>query len=552
MNKKRVLQSIGVFVFFTFFITLLNLCIDFVSYDLIWCFHICQKVAAGIPLYEEIGTVVAPVFFWIGSLFIKLFGNYVTSIEIYSGVIAGGIATVIFNIIQETKKSENKYANYIFLFGMILILSTVALISYNSAAVFFVLLAVFFEVRREKKKISSELTKKKENLYNLLVGLFLGVAFFTKQNIGTYGVLATGVYSLIYKCFIKKQNAFKEIVLKASGFLLVLFVFVMHFVANGTFGSFINFCFGGLLEFGDKNLIMIAPQSYLIIVPVSVFTVMGMCKAKCEDAEVMVIEVLYLLFSMMLIYPLTNLYHAVLGGILVVPIFIIILDVFSVNKNIYNVSIAATLIFFIVFISSPQTVANEAESLYEGNLYGRVVSIIMIFAYIYFISFALSVIFDSKKIMKYTTCIGIVAIIVAEIFIYQYTLNSDKYLTENLQVYRGSGLNEKAAKHVDEVIEYIKMKEAEGYNVYVVSADASYYMAAMNRNQYKYDLTLYGSLGYDGENVLIEETKALENAIILKEEILMFQEPVEYDKFIKENYVPIDKIGSLIVYTREG
>ena len=73
-------------------------------------------------------------------------------------------------------------------------------------------------------------------------------------------------------------------------------------------------------------------------------------------------------------------------------------------------------------------------------------------------------------------------------------------------------------------------------------------MAALGRNQYKYDLNLYGSLGYKGEDTLIEETKALGDIIIMKDKLVTIQEPKKFDEFIKENYEAFDEVGNLIVY----
>jgi hypothetical protein len=87
MDKKRILQSVLVFLIFGTFTTLANITAASLNYDLVWCFHISQKVSNGFSLYSEIGTVVTPIYFWLGSLFIKIFGNNLMSMQIYSGVI---------------------------------------------------------------------------------------------------------------------------------------------------------------------------------------------------------------------------------------------------------------------------------------------------------------------------------------------------------------------------------------------------------------------------------------------------------------------------------
>ncbi len=547
INKKRIWQSLLVFFGFALYVFILNISSQSLNYDIIWCFHISQKVANGFELYSEIGTVVTPIYFWIGSIFVKLFGNSLISMDIYSGVVSGVIATIIFNIIQETKSKENRYANLLFAFYMVIALAMLSLTNYNTCAVVWVLLAVFTEVRKEHKLELKEesFTKKKENVYNLLIGAFLGLAFFTKQNIGAYGVLATGIISLVYKCFILKRNALKEIILKASGFLSVLGIFIIYFLVKGTFADFLNFCIGGLFEFGDKNLMFGMPWAYIGVI--MILTVcFAMIGSEKEEQMVWITEIIYLMSMMLLIYPLTNQYHAQCAMLMIVPVYIMLLNKMVEYKNLYNVCAA----FFAMYALLASISTGEGQTETE-RIYGLVPNVLDTILSIFCVAFIVLISLDlvTKKRILSWGAFALGFIIVAFVGLNEAWSHAvEEKVPERLAIYKNHGYKQKAIDYIEEVVEYILAKEAEGEVVYVVSADASYYMAALGRNQYKYDLNLYGSLGYKGEDVLIEETKELGDVIIMKDKVLMTQEPRKFDEFIKENYEAFDEVGNLVVY----
>ncbi|MBR3887640.1 MAG: hypothetical protein IKJ32_00880 [Clostridia bacterium] len=547
INKKRIWQSLLVFFGFAFFVFMLNITSQSLHYDIIWCFHISQKVANGFELYSEIGTVVTPIYFWLGSLFIKIFGNSLISMDIYSGFVSGMIAMLVFNIIQETKHKENVYANLLFTFYMIIALSLLCLTNYNTCAIMWVLFAAFLEVRKERK-IALEVptfTKKKENLYNLLIGLVLGLAFFTKQNIGTYGVLATGIFSLVYKCFIKKENTIKEILLKASGFLIILTSFVLYFVLNGTFADFINFCIGGLLEFGDKNLMVGMPYAYF-----GVITIITICFAligsKKENNIVWIAEIIYLMCMMLLIYPLTNQYHIQCAMLMIVPIYMILLDKVIEHKNMYNICAALFAMFALLASITTGGEFTETELIY-GFVPSVMDTVLKIFCVTFIMVLSLSFVVNEKALPWSVILVGAICFTCVGIREVKNHVAQEN-VPEVLSIYKYHGYRQEAIDYMEDIIEYILMLEASGEKVYVVSADASYYMAALGRNQYKYDLNLYGSLGYKGEDVLIEETGALGDVIIMKDKTVTIQEPKKFDEFIKENYEAFDEVGNLIVY----
>lgn len=83
---KKVLKNIALVLLFGSIITISFCNLSTLNYDIIWYFHTAQKIAEGYTMYTEINTVLTPIFFWIASLFIKIFGNRITSMYILSRI----------------------------------------------------------------------------------------------------------------------------------------------------------------------------------------------------------------------------------------------------------------------------------------------------------------------------------------------------------------------------------------------------------------------------------------------------------------------------------
>ena len=75
-KNKKLIVNISIVLIFGFIITTCYCNASSLNYDIIWLFHTAQKVSNGYTMYTEINTVLTPIFFWIGALFIKIFGNF--------------------------------------------------------------------------------------------------------------------------------------------------------------------------------------------------------------------------------------------------------------------------------------------------------------------------------------------------------------------------------------------------------------------------------------------------------------------------------------------
>lgn len=536
-----IIESGLIFILFTLIVTLWMNTSRTLNYDLTWCFHISQKVANGDLLYSEISTVVTPIYFWFGAFFIKIFGNSLVSMNIFGGVVWGVIATTLYNILKLTVDKKNYLFFSLFAIFSLRYSAVLAMTNYNSFAVMWWLIAVFLEIKRETKE-----EKNQDLFYNILIGLVLGITFFTKQNIGFFAVAATGVISIL-KWIFSKKNTMKEILAKALGFFMIALIMLVYFIFTNTFIYFVDFCFGGLLEFGTENV----KHKFLIkYAALALVLIIATVQAIKKKDKILMIEIVVQIALCGLSYPLPNDYHVILSLLMSMPLIMRMINYIVKNEKLYFLSV---FIFLIWSVATSYYHYEYSRIFFEdmmtgerigGELYGAIIVILIM-------SVGLGIIFEKIGKCRAVTYISMILIILLNAYIYK-AIQKTEYIIDGLNVYQNLGLSEKQLGYIEKIIDYILEKEAEGYNVYVVSADASYYMLALERNNYKFDLTLYGSLGSKGEDGLIEDVAKLENAILLKNEDLMHQEPVKFDEYIKQNYDLIDHIGMMNVYIKPG
>ena len=317
--------------------------------------------------------------------------------------------------------------------------------------------------------------------------------FLTKQTVDGVFALVYGIYLLLYDKLKFQKIDWKAIMRKIAGALCLIIPFVTYLIVTDSFIAFLDLCFGGIIDFGSKNHTgsIFVWQTGLILC-VSFFCFLWF---KEKKDTICLLLALFSITSIVITIPLANSYHI-------------------------NIAIMIALIGLI----------NSLNIVFENLKSAKVKLYLSVFSYIVsLLIFMLVIIFGYDLIYDF-----------------EPTNVSEKYKN-----YYGMNVSEEECKKLDEVNEYIRKKEQEGYNVYIMSPYASVFMIPLERNNYKYDLLLQGNLGYQGEERLVEEIKTLENPLFLKTEELIFQESVIIDDFIKENYKEIDKVSNFIVYAEK-
>ena len=287
---KCILLLVSLFIY-TFLINFYSIA----NNDVIWNYGFSYNVSKGLFMYKDFNMVITPLYPTIFGILMKVFGINTIVFYLFNSL----IATLIFYIIYKYYKSV--------LIEMILLVSLVSGPNYNTLC----LLLLFILIVLEEKKYN-----------DLLIGVILGLAFLTKSP-----MILLSLASIYYIKDIKK--IFKRIM----GFLIPNIVYLLYFFKNGILKDYINYAFGSLFDFANKN------SNMSIGVIIFILSIIYLVYQYKNNKDIMI---LYILFFQIMSYPIFNYLHILFSIIPV--IFYILLN----NKNKLYLKYKWVLIIFII------------------------------------------------------------------------------------------------------------------------------------------------------------------------------------------------------------
>ena len=329
----------------------------------------------------------------------------------------------------------------------------------------------------------------------VLYGILLGLGFLTKQNYGSIFIIFFFIFIFLYSKK-NKISFIKNALLTILGGSIVAIPFLIYLLINNNFYDFIDLCFGGMFDFTNNGCVEYILIAALLIVTGTTILLCFKKYKKSTDYHYLLLG-LFNIASIFSAVPIMNNYHMYVG-------------------------------MFIPIITLPILI-NELEN----NL-------------------------TYDKAIKFSKAIGYTWGVVTFIFIAfsqpSQLVNLKKYDFENeYTVFNDYGIvDTNFFDMVKNINSFIKEKELEGYNVYVISSDAHIYNIPTRKNNNKFDLITYGNLGYDGINRIIDELKEVQNPMFLKYVLEDdTQEPVEVEEFIVNNYKYVGDIECLRIFVKE-
>ena len=456
--------------------------------DDLWNFSNIYKMTKGWIIYKDINVIITPLFFYLGEIFLKIFGTNLMMYRIYAFFIVYIFTFIETYILFRKIKINNIDA---ILWTILLTIFTVFLIdtaSYNMLAIAFVILGIINALKYKRNIID-----------NITQGIIIFLIFMTKQNIGIYYIAGLALSNLLkYK---KIKVIFKYIFVQITTFLLLFAIYLLA-IKNYNMYDFINYAFLGISEFATENLKCKIDKIIIVIFELIISAIIIALtynkKIKFKLREKINIRVMFSIsICMMAIsYPIFNFAHIYIAGfiflisIIYVLYTIIIKDIFEkYDKQKKNIIIIRTIIYIIM-----------------------------------------SILLNTMYLIK---------------------INKQDYYFDETSPYYGIIANEEILQEINNVCNYIKTKNEEGIDVKVISYYSNLYMNILNKNNGDMDLPFYGNFGKNGEDGFIEKIKQLKNTevLILKEDDNFYQESKKVTDFIRENYKKTGEIERFLIYT---
>lgn len=457
--------------------------------DELWNFQNIYKMFNNFTIYKDANVIITPIFFYIGNLLFHIFSaNYIV-FRIYNILIYSLIFFIIYKIFKNLKAAKNLNILYITLIFLMIFQVIVAGANYNALAILFCLIGLNLYI------------SKKSN--NFLQGILIFLIFFTKQNIGIYYAITILLYELHLENFSKKYilNQFKKFLF----FIIPSAVLILKLYLDNNLFYFINYCFGGLFEFGNSNIVVTAPIYYFLI-PISTLGIYIFTKIKkntlFKEMDNMFFENLTLLFY------------------------------FSIGMT------------FIIF-----PILNSAHFICAFPFH-------LIFLFYYFDALILKDFFENEKYninIKWFS-IAILFFIIVRTLYYFYSDYSDlTHYVKNDSPFNNLFMYDTDAIKISILTDYITQRNNDGVDVIILSYDAALPMIELKQSHGMYDLFFNGNLGYNGKEKIKNDVQNLENTeflVVTNEDDIFIQEPPEIREYIMKNLNYKGTICNYSIYSK--
>lgn len=224
--KKNFLILLLLFILLLIF----NLFLYPITLDEIWNYGFSYNILNGKIPYLDFNIVLTPLFSFIMTLPLMIFGNNILVFNIFNIFIILGCFLLLHNLID-----DNMWLCALIFFIPFPILYP----SYNLFLLFLFLYLIYLE-KNEKS--------------DYLIGFIVGCLILTKQSVGVFLLLSCLLYYLKNK---------KKFISRLIGCIIPCSIFLIYLLITKSFMSFLDLCLFGLFDFAGNN--SVTSKFYLFV-----------------------------------------------------------------------------------------------------------------------------------------------------------------------------------------------------------------------------------------------------------------------------------------------
>ena len=545
--------------------------------DELWNYNTARAIMHGLIPYKEISMITTPLLPFIVSIILKIFGDKLVVFRIVGAI----LLTAIFYLsyVLSYKLTKRRIIGVITSLTLILLYKNELAIDYNYFILMIMMCVQILEVKKIESIEKSKIKNKKINMYDVIIGILLGLAICTKQTIGTIISITVILSELI---LVENKQTFlkyiKASIVKIISMLSVVMIFFLYLLITNSITDFINYAILGIRTFTNKieykKLFTLRNKTIVGIAkaePIAIalmMTVIGIiktlsiiCKTRIKEdandkskgnakecnvaknktredqgkevkAEIKKYEItedkkhnnrrrIYEIYEYLKKYIV--IFIAALG---------MLITMYPISDEIhFMIAIMPIIVIEIsIFLDILTNVASKDKSQ---------ISNFMLYALEAFL-----VLFLTYKLCSITYK-----------WTNEYQLANKEQESSNFEyipLYKDTSEGRK------EIADYIKDKREQGYTVHILDSDAVVYSIITNNYAKNYDMLLKGNIGTDGAKKImqdIDNCKAGNEKILFllkkRDRALNWQSEIEVINYARENLIEIDEIGIYDVLSKE-
>lgn len=569
---KKFFKKEYIFIIFVFAFVLSTILLNPLGdLDEIWNYNVARNIAKGLIPYKDISTITTPFLPMLNSLFLKFFADELIVMRVLASTLITAIVYTIYKILKKVTGESN--ISIIVAFMFLLLLRKNYCIDYNYMTLFLAFLLAYLElrnnssIRRNKDETRLENNKTKNNkkeidkkviVHEILQGVLAGLAVCTKQSVGFFIAIATLIFPVTQRSTLKKMG------LRISGMAIPGILLIIYFTVTGAWSEFFSYAVNGISTFSntipykmlykENNIIEVLARTLpVVIVFIIIITIIFLIKnykrikvdsedvkEKDEDVDELskkatakyfnkyrfqkniIILTVYSLPMLIVIYPIADKIHFLIGSLMVwVEFTYIVLYFFK------------TILSKIVDKIINKTKTNKLNELEIENEETRVKSVVR---YIY-------------KSMTIIICIVFVDVIVSGIC-QNVMLYNKEDINKEISHYKGIEVPNNLKERIAAIEEFTNRMKKENKKVYILDAEAAVYNIPLDVYIKNYDMFLKGNIGKYGEDGIIEQIKNDEDNVVylIKQEgyALNWQTPTKVIEYVRNNMKELEKVDIFV------
>ena len=545
--------------------------------DELWNYNTARAIMHGLIPYKEISMITTPLLPFIVSIILKIFGDKLVVFRIVGAI----LLTAIFYLsyILSYKLTKRRIIGVITSLTLILLYKNELAIDYNYFILMIMMCVQILEVKKIESIERSKIKNKKINMYDVIIGILLGLAICTKQTIGTIISITVILSELI---LVENKQTFlkyiKASIVKIISMLSVVMIFFLYLLITNSMTDFINYAILGIRTFTNKieykKLFMLKNKTIVGIAkaePIAIalmMTVIGIiktlsiiCKTRIKEdendkskgnakecnaaknktredqgkevkAEIKKYEItedkkhnnrrrIYEIYEYLKKYIV--IFIAALG---------MLITMYPISDEIhFMIAIMPIIVIEIsIFLDILTNVASKDKSQISNFMLYTLEAFLVLF-------------------LTYKLCS------ITYKWTNEYQLADKEQESSNFEyipLYKGTSEGRK------EIADYIEDKREQGYTVHILDSDAVVYSIITNNYAKNYDMLLKGNIGTDGAKKImqdIDNCKAGNEKILFllkkRDRALNWQSEIEVINYARENLIEIDEIGIYDVLSKE-
>lgn len=298
-----------------------------ISGDCLWLYNMSLKMVNGYMPYKDINMIVTPLMFQISEVFMRVFGSNAIIYYICMSVLGGVFSVTMYKLLKKISQSSILNWCLIILLTFAYSLLGLFLYSYNIMTVWFIFIAMIFELKKQEKS---------KKIYDYLIGVMLGLSAASKQTIGGLAIIFSLLYDVHKIFYLKKSEEKGSILRKIFGILTIAIPYLAWLLINKSLMSFLDQCIFAIFEFGQKNRTGTFFNYYTLIPIAFVGISIALCFIrKCRiipGCEKIAMLTFYTIPTLFVVIPIMNEYHCGLMLVATFPLIFFYINLFFENK----------------------------------------------------------------------------------------------------------------------------------------------------------------------------------------------------------------------------